>query len=127
MKRTILSAVLIFFSAISFAQHTRSSQTSTVSTSVSVSNSDHKYTLRADFDNGAEEPIRKLIRDRLGNPSPLSATGRSTWKLEEVYIITLQDNRISMELDKGKATGSLTQSFVKLGKDIQQAISQAGQ
>lgn len=126
MKKTILSAVLMLFSVMSFAQRSKSSQTSTVSTSVSVSDSDHTYTLRAEFDNGAEESIRKLITDRLGNPKP-SDTDTSTWKLEDVYTITLKDNQIAMKLDKDKASGSLTQSFIKLGKAIQQAISQAGQ
>ncbi|QXV63970.1 hypothetical protein INP83_12760 [Mucilaginibacter sp. 21P] len=122
MKKIILIAVFICAAVTSFSQ----SKTTTKTSSVSISNSDHDYSMHANFDSSKEGPIKKLVDNLVGAPGKLSETN-STWKLDDVYTITLTAKRLTIELDKDKASGALVRSFVKLGKDIQQQISRTDQ
>ena len=122
MKAITLSAMLFLSAATLFGQSPKKVSTTTKSTSVSVSNSDNGYALLAYFDNTDAEKLKTIIAEVLGAGTK---TGQSEmlWKLKDVYTLTLNSEKLSIELDKDKASATLYRSFVKLGDDIQQEIN----
>lgn len=122
MKTIVLSAMLSLSAITLFGQSLKRAVTTSVSTSVSISNSDNEYLLSASFTQVNAEQLKQMIADSLG-PGIKSGNKDTIWQMAEVYRVKLSPERLTIELNKDKASGSLSRTFVKLGKEINQVIS----
>lgn len=122
MKKLILTLCAPLLTALTFAQTSKTSHTSSESTTISITNSDLNYSLIAAFTMAKEEKLKKLLTDALGKP--LTATeDLNFWSFKNIYTVTLKAQKLTIGLDKDKATGSLIRIFVGLGDSIQNVLS----
>lgn len=121
MKTIVLSAMLSLSAITLFGQSLKRAVTTSVSTSVSISNSDNEYLLSASFTQVNAAQLKQMIADSLG-PGIKTGNKDTIWQMAEVYHVKLSPERLTIELNKDKASGSLSRTFVKLGKEINQVI-----
>lgn len=122
MKKIILTLCALFLAALTFAQTSKISHTSSESTTISISNSDRDYSVKASFDAVKKEKLKTLLTEALGKP--LTATeDLNLWNLKNIYTVTLKAEKLTIDLDKDKATGTLIRTFEDLGDNLQKALS----
>jgi hypothetical protein len=122
MKTISLTLCALLLTALTFAQTSRTSHTSSESTTISITNSDLNYSLTAAFGAAKKQKLKTLLTDALGKP--LTATeDLSLWSSKNIYTVTLKAQKLTIDMDKDKATGSLIRTFVGLGDSIQNVLS----
>ncbi len=123
MKKLNVTVVMLIFTIAAFAQPSKKVYTTTESTMVSTSNNDNKYSLTATFsDSNKKTQLIALVTAVLGNANT-KADGMPCWKMEDTYSLILSSEKLIVELDKEKASGTLIKNFIQLGKDIQKTLS----
>lgn len=118
MKRLTLNLIALFFTAATFAQSSKTSSTSTESSTVSIKNSDHDYSILAIYGSAKAGKIKILLSDALGKAETVH-DDLSLWSLKNTYSVTFSAGKLVAELDKDKATGALLNTFERLAKQIQ--------
>lgn len=122
MKTISLTLYALLLTALTFAQTSKTSHTSSESTTISITNSNLNYSLTAAFTAAKEEKLKTLLTDALGKP--LTATeDLNLWCFKNIYTVTLKAQKLTIDLDKDKATGSLIRTFVGIGDSIQDVLS----
>lgn len=118
MKRLTLSLIALFFTAATFAQSSKTSSTSTESSTVSVKNSDHDYSILAIYGSAKAGKIKILLSNALGK-AETAHEDLSFWSLNSTYTVTFRPGKLVAELDKDKATGALLKTFEQLAEQLQ--------
>lgn len=100
---------------------------SQTNSSVSISNSDSRYQLKASFDAHKKEALKKLLQQYMENEYLLSDSKKQEWKKEEkgktAYEVLLQENRLKINVDKELNSSSFSEKMVLLGEKISDLIS----
>ena len=122
MKKLFPIALMLFITAAAFCQKKTSAKTSTESTSVSISNNNSEYSLNASFNEERSASVRQLIIKALGQAGE-TAGEQTKWNLKETYSVFLKTRKLTINLDKEKATRSLYKLIKQLGQDIQNALT----
>ncbi|MEM6719488.1 MAG: hypothetical protein AAF611_09250 [Bacteroidota bacterium] len=150
MKNSIIITILILAFQIGFAQEepptpptplstssstTTSSSSSTYSsstkssnnnenTSISISQTDDEYKLRARFPKNRYAKLKTLIENTLGTKHMDVGSGFSKWSNDEkVYYVKLTEKNLRMNVDLDVASPDLAEKFRTLGNDAKIIIS----
>jgi len=121
MKKIIISGAAVLLNVSVFAQSPKAHRTTTESTSVSVSSSDHDYSVVANFDAPKADKLKKLLIQRLGNPNK-TRENNYEWSLNNSYTVTLKSGKLIIDLNKDKTTAEIIKTFERLGRDVQPAL-----
>lgn len=121
MKRLPLTLIALFFTAMVFAQTSTTSHTSTESSTISINNSDHDYSVIASFGQAKAAKIKEMVSQALGKPAT-DSQDLSFWNLTSTYTVTLKPEKLIIDMDKNKAIGTLIKTFERLGNNLQQAL-----
>jgi hypothetical protein len=124
MKKLTTTLIALFCTALIFAQSSKTSHTSTESTSVSINNSDHDYSVIAVFGEAKAAKVKAKLIEAIGKPNTEN-DGLALWNLKNIYTVTLKAEKLIIDLDKDKATGTLIKTFKNLGEDIQSTLGAA--
>jgi hypothetical protein len=121
MKRLSLTLIALSFTAMVFAQPSTTTHTSTESSTISINSSDHDYSVIASFGKAKAAKIKEMVSQALGKPAT-DSEDLSFWNLKNTYTATLKPEKLIIDLDKDKATGTLTKTVESLCADLQRAL-----
>lgn len=117
----MLAALALFFSAATFAQTSGSVHSSTSSTTISISDSDHDYSIIAAFGPAKAAGLKDLIINAIGKPTD-SAEELTVWNVKNSYNVTLKAKRLIIDLDKDHTDASVIKTFARLGEQLDQVL-----
>lgn len=153
MKTIFFTSLILSLTALSFAQQTPTPPTPpATSTSVSISSSSSSndgssvsdddqggnlsitisesnisYKLRAKFPLKDDKVLKNLLLNEFGEENLQKDGNDWEWQFtsddEEIYSIKLSSGKLKMNLDKEQAANTLTEKFVRIGKQIKQILS----
>lgn len=124
MKKLFLTLISLYVTVVVFAQTSSTSNTSTESSTITINSSDHDYAVIASFGQAKSAKIREIVIQALGKPIT-DSQGLSFWNLTRIYTVTLKPEKLIIDLDKNKATGTLIKTFERLSSNLQQALGAA--
>jgi hypothetical protein len=100
------------------------SRSNNESTSISISQTDDEYKLRARFPKNRYAKLKTLIENSLGTKHMDVGSGFSKWSNnEKVYYVKLTEKSLRMNVDLDVASPDLVEKFTALGKDAKIIIS----
>lgn len=147
MKNSIITTILIVAFQLGFAQQepptpptppstsaasssssnynsTIKSRSNNESTSISISQTDDEYKLRARFPKNRYAKLKSLIQNTLGAKHMDVGSGFSKWSNDEkVYYVKLTEKSLRMNVDLDVASPQLVEKFKALGNDAKIIIS----
>lgn len=95
--------------------------------SVSVSNTDNSYSFRARYSGAKDQELKELIIKEMGTNNLTTTNGKLKWNLTsgnaDVYEIELRNGKLTMEVEKNRASPSLVEKIVSLGKSAKTIIT----
>lgn len=95
--------------------------------SIAISESDGSYKLRAKFPTRNNSVLKELLINEFGKEKVQHDGNDWAWTLasdnDEIYSIQFSSGKLGMELDKKQATNTLTEKFIRIGKEIKELIS----
>ena len=95
--------------------------------SIAISESDGSYKLRAKFPAKNDLALKELLINEFGKENAQLDGNDWEWTLasdsDEIYSIKFSSGKLEMELDKEQATQTLTEKFIRIGKEIKELIS----
>jgi len=142
MKNSIITTIIILSFQLGFAQeepptpptppstssssssYSSSTSSSNEKSSISVSQTDDEYKLRARFPKNRYAKLKTLIQNTLGAKHMDVGSGFTKWSNDEkVYYVKLTEKSLRMNVDLDVASPDLAEKFIALGKDAKIIIS----
>lgn len=95
--------------------------------SIAISESNNSYKLRAKFPSKNDKALKDLLLDQFGEENLQKNGNDWEWQFasddEEIYSIKFSSGKLKINLDKEQAANTLTEKFVRVGKQIKQLLS----
>lgn len=94
---------------------------------ISISNNDSEYSLKANFPRVAGPKLLTYFMEKMGSKNLSRKGDRTNWIAngngDEVYKISLREERLTMQIDKEVASSDLVEKFAAMGSDVRTIIT----
>ena len=94
---------------------------------ISISNNDSEYSVKANFPGESGIKLLDYFMEKMGAKNLTTKGNSSNWVAnangDEVYRISLSEERLTMKIDKEVASNDLVEKFAKMGTDVRTIIT----